>query len=166
MPSPTGSVRIGLLLTLTASLSAFQPPAPPVRTDALGDFSRSIRALTQKVSPAVVQVLVSGYGTSDEGEGQTVALITRQRSTGSGVVVDPEGYIVTNAHVVRGAVRVRVVIAGGHATSTNPDPEAPIDAKVIGVDQGTDLALIKVDRKELATLGFGDSDALRQGDIV
>jgi serine protease Do len=166
MPSHSGTVRIGFLLIFAASLSAFQPPAPPAPSDALGAFSRSIRALTQKVSPAVVQVLVSGYGAADEAEGQTVALITRQRSTGSGVVVDPDGYIVTNAHVVRGAVRVRVVIAGGRATSLNPDPEAPIDAKIVGVDRGTDLALIKVDRKALTTLDFGDSEGLRQGDIV
>jgi serine protease Do len=158
--------RCALLGFLAASLDAFQAPAPASQPDTLADFSRSIRALTQKVAPAVVQVLVIGYGRAEEGEGQSVALITRQHSTGSGVVVDSDGYIMTNAHVVRGAVRVRVLIAGGHATSTNPDPEAPIDAKVIGVDQGTDLALIKVDRKELATLGFGDSDALRQGDIV
>jgi serine protease Do len=161
------TLRTGCLLVfLTASLDAFQTAPPPPNRDALGDFSRSIRALTQKVAPAVVQVTVIGYGRAEEGEGQSVALITRQHSTGSGVVVDPEGYIMTNAHVVRGAVQVRVLIAGGHATSTNPDPEAPIDAKILGVDQGTDLALLKVDRKELATLGFGDSESLRQGDIV
>ncbi len=159
----TGCALLGFL---AASLDAFQTTATPPNPDALVDFSRSIRALTMKVSPAVVQVMVSGYGPAEEGEGQSVALITRQRSTGSGVVVDSDGYIMTNAHVVRGAERVRVLIAGGHATSTNPDPEAPLDAKVIGIDRGTDLALIKVDRKELATLGFGDSDALRQGDIV
>ena len=149
---------------LAASLDAFQTAAPP--PNALGEFSRSIRALTEKVSPAVVQVTVIGYGRAEEAEGQNVALITRQHSTGSGVVVDSEGYIMTNAHVVRGAVQVRVLIAGGHPTSTNPDPEAPVNAKVLGVDQGTDLALIKVDRKALATLGFGDSDTLHQGDIV
>jgi serine protease Do len=147
------------------SAKAFQETPP--KQDSLGEFSRSIRSLTQRVSPAVVQVMVSGYGATEEGEGNTVALITRQHSTGSGVLVDPEGYIVTNAHVVRGAVRVRVVIAAAlRANSTNPDPEAAVDAKIVGVDGGTDLALIKVDRKGLTALRFGDSDALRQGDIV
>src|SRR5580704_15851625 len=99
-------IRIGLILAVgCASLSGFQP-------DALTEYSRSIRALTQRVSPAVVQVLVSGYGRGDDGQDQTVSLITRQRSTGSGVVVDPEGYIITNAHVVRGAVRVKIFIVG------------------------------------------------------
>jgi serine protease Do len=147
-------IRIGLILALCcAALDGFQQ-------DALSEYSRSIRALTQRVSPAVVQVLVSGYGRGDEGQSETVSLITRQRSTGSGVVIDPEGYIITNAHVVRGAVRVRVFIAGANNSG------ALADAKVIGVDRGTDLALLKVDRTGLPTLRFGDSDALHQGDIV
>jgi serine protease Do len=147
-------IRIGLILAVgCASLSGFQP-------DALTEYSRSIRALTQRVSPAVVQVLVSGYGRGDDGQDQTVSLITRQRSTGSGVVVDPEGYIITNAHVVRGAVRVKIFIVGVKNSG------ALADAKIIGVDRGTDLALLKVDRTGLPTLRFGDSDALHQGDIV
>jgi serine protease Do len=149
-------MRIGLILALgCAALEGFQA----TKQDALTEYSRSIRALTQRVSPAVVQVLVSGYG-REEGSSDTVALITRQRSTGSGVVVDPNGYVITNAHVVRGAVRVRVLVPGAS------DPGAVADAKIIGVDQGTDLALIKVDRTGLRTLPFGDSDSLHQGDIV
>jgi serine protease Do len=147
-------IRIALILAVAcATLDGFQQ-------DTLSEYSRSIRALTQRVSPAVVQILVSGYGKADEGQGDTVSLITRQRSTGSGVVVDPEGYIVTNAHVVRGAVRVRVLVASAK------DPGAVSDAKIIGIDRGTDLALIKVDRTGLATLRFGDSNTLHQGDIV
>jgi len=106
-------------------------------------------------------VLVSGYGSSEEGEGQQVSLLTRQRSTGSGVVVDPGGYIITNAHVVRGAVNIRVSIPAMKTVS-----DAPMEAKIVGVDRGTDLALIKVERTGLPTLAFGNSDALHQGDIV
>src|SRR3954469_9311087 len=86
----------------------------------LSEFSQAARALTQKVSPAVVQVLVSGYGASDEGEGQQVSVLTRQRSTGSGVIVAPSGYIITNAHVVRGAVNVRVSIPAMKTGSDAP----------------------------------------------
>ncbi len=154
-----------LLVALgAASLHAFQPTEAP-KPNALQEYSRSIRSLTERVSPAVVQVLVSGYGPVDEAEGETVALITRQRSSGSGVVVDPAGYIITNAHVVRGAVRVRVLIAGARRTATL-DPDVAATAKIIGIDRGTDLALLKIEQKGLATLKFGDSDMLRQGELV
>jgi serine protease Do len=148
-------VRIGSIWALSwVSLGALQAQ------NALSEYSRSIRALTERVSPAVVQVLVSGYGRAQDGQSDTVALVTRQRSTGSGVVVDPAGYIITNAHVVRGAVRVRVLTPG------SKDPGTVSDAKILGVDRGTDLALIKVDRTGLSTLPFGDSDTLHQGEIV
>src|SRR5258706_324171 len=79
----TRSSCVATLFTLGfAPLEAFQ---------SLSDFSRSVRTLTQKVSPAVVQVLVSGYGASSEGEGQEVSLLSRQRSSGSGVIVDSTG---------------------------------------------------------------------------
>jgi serine protease Do len=143
-----------MLFTLgLAPLHAFQ---------SLSDFSHSVRTLTQKVSPAVVQILVSGYGASAEGEGQEVSLLSRQRSTGSGVIVDSAGYIITNAHVIRGAVNVRVLMA----SMKTPDSDAPVDARIVGIDRGTDLALLKVDRTGLPTLPFGDSDSLSQGDIV
>src|SRR5258708_39836258 len=143
---------VTLLLTLGfAPLEGFQ---------SIADFSRSVRALTQKVSPAVVQVLVSGYGASAEGEGQEVSLLSRQRSSGSGVIVDSTGYIVTNAHVVRGAGKVRVLMA----SMKGPDSDAPVDAKIVGIDRGTDLALLKVDRTGLPTLPFGASASLSQGD--
>src|SRR5262249_9805367 len=136
------------------------PPAESFKS--LPDFSPSCRALTKKVSPAVVQVLVSGYGASADGEGQEVSLLSRQRSSGSGVIVDSGGYIITNAHVIRGAVNVRVLMA----SMKTPDSDAPVDARIVGIDRGTDLALLRVERTGLPTLPFGDSDSLSQGDIV
>ena len=153
---------MAMLLTLGLCQLQGQTESHIGKLEALSDFSRSVRALTQKVSPAVVQVLVSGYGQVGDGEGQQVSLLSRQRSTGSGVVVDSDGYIVTNAHVVRGAVNVRVWIP---AMKTK-ESDAPVDAKIVGIDRGTDLALIKVDRTALPVLPFGDSDSLNQGDIV
>jgi serine protease Do len=133
----------------------------------LAGFSRAIRDLTQRVSPAVVQVNVRGYGPV-EADGRDVALIAPQRSTGSGVVVDPAGYIMTNAHVVRGAVSIQVIVgpAAGDRSSGTADPGSSVDASIIGIDAETDLALIKVDRAGMQALPFGDSDTLRQGDIV
>ena len=85
---------------------------------------------------------------------------TRQRSLGSGVIVDPKGYILTNNHVVERADRIRVQM--------QDEPEGVLhEAKVIGVDKETDIAVIKIDAKrELPTAKLGNSDAMQVGDWV
>src|SRR6266704_1702187 len=80
-------------------------------TDELRKLNQSVDALIKKVSPSVVQILVTGYGPLEEGErGSTNAVIGRQRAIGSGFIIDSSGYIMTNAHVVNGAQRVQVVL--------------------------------------------------------
>lgn len=76
---------------------------------------------------------------------------------GSGVLIDPEGYILTNEHVIRGADKIHVSLAD--------DPEKKIEGKIIGKDERTDLAVIKIkSRKNLPYAKLGDSDAVRVGD--
>ena len=84
----------------------------------------------------------------------------RERSLGSGVIVDPKGYILTNNHVVEKADRIRVKLMN--------DPQTVMyDATVIGVDKETDLAVIKIDaKKELPAAKLGNSDAMEVGDWV
>lgn len=76
--------------------------------------------------------------------------------SGSGVIISPDGYIVTNNHVVDDAVDVQVIL----------DDNRKFTAKVIGRDPNTDIALVKIDAKNLPTLGWGNSDALRLGEWV
>ena len=84
----------------------------------------------------------------------------RERATGSGVIVDSKGYIVTNAHVVDKADRIRVKLMSDPATVT-------YDATVIGTDKETDLAVIKIDaKKPLPAAKMGNSDAMQVGDWV
>ncbi|HUJ94628.1 MAG TPA: Do family serine endopeptidase [Terriglobales bacterium] len=84
----------------------------------------------------------------------------RERSLGSGVIVDPKGYIVTNRHVVEKADRIRVRLQ-------DDAPGVLHDAKVIGSDQETDLAVIKIDvDRNLPTSKLGNSDGMEVGDWV
>jgi serine protease Do len=80
----------------------------------------------------------------------------RQSGLGSGVIVDPSGYIVTNNHVIAEADEIKVVLSD----------KREFDGKVIGVDPKTDLAVIKIDGKNLPTISWGDSDSLQVGEYV
>jgi len=80
-----------------------------------------------------------------------------ERSLGSGVIVSSDGYIVTNNHVIAGADTVMVLLA---------DEKKEYKAKVIGVDPKTDLAVIKIEAKNLPTIAFSDSSKVREGDVV
>ena len=80
----------------------------------------------------------------------------RREASGSGVIISSDGYIVTNNHVVEGADELRVTLNDNREFS----------ARIIGNDKNTDLALIKVDGKNLPTLPIGDSDKLRVGEWV
>jgi serine protease Do len=141
--------------------------------DLLRQLDGSLIALTSKVTPAVVQIEVSGIGpthkkSNEEGEG--LAVLADEHSIGSGVILDPQGYIVTNAHVVERADRIHVVLpspAGDSAFDTTPEGKAQIlAAKVVGVDRQTDLAVLKVEASDLPTLPLGINRPTRPGELV
>jgi Do/DeqQ family serine protease len=79
-----------------------------------------------------------------------------QKGSGSGVIIRPDGYIVTNNHVVSGASKIQVTLNNNQQ----------YDATVVGTDPATDVAIIKVDATDLPTIPLGDSDALRLGEWV
>jgi serine protease Do len=155
-----------LVPALPARASGSQPIHP------LRQFSDSISALVKRVSPTVVQVLVTGYGPVDVGRENTAdQVFGRQQSLASGVIIDPAGYIVTNAHVVAGARRIEVVLPGSMADvspirSVSGSRGRALEARVVGVAREIDLALLQVDAAGLPALPLADYDALRQGDLV
>lgn len=152
--------------------------APPTRaadaatSDPLRQFSASIQALVTRVSATVVQVLVTGYGPVDDGrDSDTDLVVGKQRSLASGVIIDADGYIVTNAHVVSGGQHIDVVLSSS-VTGNSPMRSLggargrTVEARVIGVAPEVDLALLKVDLAGLPALPLADYDALQQGELV
>lgn len=120
-------------------------------TEALGDlaprlseFQMASRLVTKKVGPGVVSIFIPRH--SHRGpEGQ-----------GSGFVVDADGYVLTNYHVVKGASRILVQFATGETS----------EAALVGADEATDLAVLKVDNGNLTVAEWGDSSQLEAGDLV
>jgi serine protease Do len=176
--------RIFLIAGLAATLSFAQSGAARSKSaavaassDTLRGLSDSLEALARNMSPAVVQIFSTGYALVDEenrgGDATTAGLVAKQRSSGSGVIMSGDGYIITNNHVVKNARRVRVQLVS--------PPDVPADAvdaalhahgklleaKVVGFDREADLALLKVQPETpLPFLTLADSDLLRQGQLV
>ena len=173
----------------TAARAAAEAPAPaaaPLNADsvsALLALDQAMENLAAHVTPAVVNVTVTsrtkpdmtgqeqmpegmqkffGQGGPFGGFGQFFGPQMQQQQPqiehglGSGVVISPDGYIVTNNHVVEGATDIRV-------TTSN---RKVYKAKLIGADPLTDLAVIKVDSTDLASVPWGDSKEVRPGETV
>jgi serine protease Do len=142
-------------------------------TDELHKFNESVDELIKKVSPSVVQILVTGYGTQESAErGNTGVVTGRQRAIGSGFVIDPSGYIITNAHAVSGGQVVQGVLSADNSgdnsirsilsTRTNIVP-----ARVVGVSREIDLALLKIESTgKLFPLPLASYRNLHQGEVV
>lgn len=133
-------------------------------------LNSALEGLAAKVSPAVVQILVTGFGSLKEGADRSqAAFIVRQHAVGSGVIVDPAGYIMTNAHVVEGAQRIRVALPleGGDSGGQVPIGKRRIlEAKLIGLHKESDLALLKVEETDLPTLSLVSDQRPRVGQLV
>ncbi len=136
----------------------------------LRDLSSSLEQLSSRVRHGVVQIFSTSYVAAEENDSGNAALLSKQRSTGSGVILTADGYIVTNAHVVRAARSIQVRLSATRQES--PDGASILaqsqllDAKLVGLDRETDLAVIKVEGQQLTHLALGDSDKLRQGEVV
>ncbi len=115
------------------------------------------RTVVKAVLPSVVAVMVhQGRCAASERFALFQPEIVGQ---GSGVIVDPEGYIVTNAHVVRGASEIRVTLNDGETIN---------NVKLVGEDSASDIAVLKIDpgSRKLVSSTWGDSDKLEAGDPV
>jgi serine protease Do len=153
-------------------------PETPASLPSPAELSRAFISVAKRVKPAVVQInIVAGAKQqasadepkkstpsdppSDKSSGRPLNLVQQQspyakRGTGSGVIVSPDGYILTNNHVAGPATEIRVRLYDGRE----------FKARRIGVDAETDLALVKIDAQNLPYATLGDSSKLEQGEWV
>ncbi len=171
------SLKSGLLLFAVVFLGVFaalwvnkaleaRPPAMTVGadtgpgTEAGGPFD--FTEASRRVMPSVVSIDTSVRSDSFFGDG-----IVRPGGSGSGVVVQADGYIVTNAHVVRAFdPNDKVSVVAANIVKVRTSDGRGYDAKVIGIDSLSDLAVIKVEGASLIPATFGDSDQIQIGDWV
>ena len=136
----------------TRDVPELAPPrssAATISAPSPAELSISFREVAKTIKPAVVYISV------DNDESSTLRS-QRPEAAGSGFIVTPDGYIMTNNHVVGGARRINVTLADGRR----------FEAKIIGTDNDTDLAVIKIDSDTLPVAVLGDSDIVQQGDWV
>ena len=140
-----GKVNSGSFPTVTPARppEATRPsPRLPTEADLLDAYSRAVIAVVQGIGPAVISVM----GPKGDREG----------GMGSGFVLTPDGYALTNSHVVAGRQKLRAVTADGDS----------LDAQLIGDDPATDLALLRLVASDLPVTELGDSDGLQVGQLV
>ena len=159
------------------------PSAAPLDDDSVGALTaldRAMETLAAHVTPAVVNVTVTSRAKGEAANQQTPEDMQQffgqegpfgqffgpqtrsqrqpqiEHGMGSGVVISPDGYIVTNNHVIDGAVDIRVRTSNGRV----------MKAKLVGADPLTDLAVLKVNATDMASVPWGDSKQVRPGETV
>lgn len=122
---------------------------PPDDGDLLDSYSRTVTGVVEKVSPAVVNIRVH-HANGARHRGQDGG------GTGSGFIIAPDGYVLTNSHVVHRADRMEVATADGRT----------VTATLVGEDPETDLAVIRINASQLVHAHLGDSRSVRVGQIA
>lgn len=125
----------------------------------LDAYSQTVAAVAEQVSPSVVKIAVQGSEPASE-PARARRGPPRQpgesTGSGSGFVMTPDGYVLTNSHVVHGAKRISAIFQDGQRAR----------AQLVGDDPQTDLALVRIEAPNLTALSFGDSGALRVGQLA
>ena len=171
-----GAAGLGLAHTTEKSLSSNPPATLKLADTSEGPSKSSYAPLIKEVLPSVVNIssskVVHNRMSPEEGmpmdpffrqffgqEGNgryNMPRDSREKALGSGVIVSPEGYVLTNNHVVDGATDVRVTLSD----------KREFQARVVGADPKTDVAVLKIDAKNLTPITIGDSSKVQVGDVA
>jgi serine protease Do len=174
-----GAAGLGLAHTTEKSLSSNPPATLKLADPGEGPSKSSYAPLVKEVLPSVVNIssskVVHNRMSSEEGmpmdpffrqffgkdgnEGGgrfNMPRDSREKALGSGIIVSPEGYILTNNHVVDGATDVRITLSD----------KREFKARIVGADPKTDVAVLKIDAKNLAPITIGDSSKVQVGDVA
>src|SRR5215475_5186790 len=155
-----GSRKVAASLFSILLAAEAQAQARNHNPQSLTEISESLRELSARISPSVVQIVSTGYGLEADEQHTGASVFSRQRNTGSGIIVSDDGYIMTNAHVLQGARSIRVKLSGQGKESFSQ-----FDAKLIGTDSVLDLALVKIQASNLVPLPPGNSLDVKQGEL-
>lgn len=169
------SIRLVSCLILVLSLSLVLPSSVRAdisekeATDLLSKMGDAMAKIAEKVTPAVVNISTTRTVKTPAnpffndpffkrffGEGAEGAQKRKATSLGSGFIAKSDGYIITNNHVIEGAEDIVVKLSN----------DKEYKGKVVGMDSRTDVAVIKIDEKNLPTIPWGNSDNLRAGDVI
>ena len=150
---------LGLLLLAAPAMAAETLPAS-VRD--LGRVGSELEQLSAEVGPKVVQITTQSLKVADAGDDEPAGVLVAERGRGSGFFVSSDGYLLTNAHVVANATRIRVLVpASGSAASPRE-----CSASVVGVEADNDLAVLKVDIQGVPFFDLTRDATARQGELV
>jgi S1-C subfamily serine protease len=124
-------------------------PLPATDDELLDSYSRTVSGVVEKVRPTVVNIRVHHLG-RERGGGPDAG------GSGSGFIIAPDGYILTNSHVVHDAGKIEVALADGRSSG----------ATLVGDDPETDLAVLRINASHLVHVNLGDSRSVRVGQIA
>ena len=165
--------RVGFSIGLaTLALIVYahgQAPQQSSDVNVLRSLNASLEQVAAKVFPAVVHIEVVSYEPFPEHDTESkVQILAKQHASGSGIIVGSDGYVITALHVIEGARRINVELDSHSQLKRVNDSKHNLsfEAKIIGTFKDADVAVLKIEARDLPTVSFPNADNLKQGELV